>query len=231
MNINVTDIKNLSQADVFDLAFEKFSCKGHDCYIADFGQDIGTSVIVFKNNHQLFHANEYQFCHPNMDKTALISFYKKNCKKVLFSNTELLADVKGYDDYILKSNYIRNILSQAYDHLFGDAFSSNKKCDITHKLIESKFKYFSNVAFAFYSSPEYVDYASSIISHLDKCFDVNKYRANKFRKMIRQELYDSEGDYHGALGNCGVDESNLTAEEARIIDEELSRCRYEIKYF
>lgn len=62
-------------------------------------------------------------------------------------------------------------------------------------------------------------------------FDLNKYCADKFRKMIRQELYDSEGDYHGALGNCGVDEFNLTAEEARIIDEELSRCQYEIKYF
>lgn len=88
MTVSVTDIENLSQADVSDLAFEKFFCKGHNCYIVDFWHEIGTSVIVFKNNHLLFNANEYQFCHPYMDKTTLISFYKKIIVKMFYSLTQ-----------------------------------------------------------------------------------------------------------------------------------------------
>lgn len=229
----IDTIENLSQSEASALASESFDCKGHDCYIVDFEDRFGLSVLVFKNGRHLYHASDYQLHHSSIsDREQLISYYKNKCNKTLFSNEELKSDVVDYDDYNAKSDYLRNTLSQAYDYMTVFVMNpSYEELAEIQRLIDTKYKYYSDVAFGRFSSPEYVDYAREVMAHLDDSYNTLKNNNDDvFRKMIRRELYNHEcgytNDYSEALDACGLEEDKLSATQAKILQEEFNKCCY-----
>lgn len=233
MSFTITDIENLTQSETSALASEAFTCKGHDCYIVDCGDYFGISVLVFKNGCHLYHANDYQLHHPSIkDNDLLIAYFKDECHHKLFSDEELQGNVKDYDDYKLKSSYLRNILSQAFDHITIFAINpSQEELAEYQRLIDTTYKYYSDVAFARFSSCDYVDYAERTMQHLEDSYETLKNSDDSvFRQMIRKELYNYEcgytGDYSDALSACGLEESDLTSSQALILHEEFHRCMY-----
>ena len=103
--MNIAEIENLTEQKAKEMALEEIEIKGHNCYLVDLGKNFGYSILVFKNGMHIYYANDYELHHGYIVKEkgrdVLRQYYIKKMNKILFTNKELLEDIKTYDEYKL----------------------------------------------------------------------------------------------------------------------------------
>ena len=77
--MTIEEIRALTQKELETLRIkgkaELLNIKEHDCYFTDLEGAFGYSVLVFKNNHHIYYANDYQLHHKNKTKEDLKQWY------------------------------------------------------------------------------------------------------------------------------------------------------------
>lgn len=200
----INDIESLTFNEAAEIALDYINIKDHDILFVDFGGYFGYSALVFKNEKQIYYANEYELHHKYLvkeqGKSALKDHYCKELSKKLFTEAELMSAVKSYDDYTTKSYYI--------------------------------YKYFCPACFCYVKNNEIVKRANKIFEHLQTEFNKIKSNDEVFREMISYELANHEAcitcDYEPALAALNMSIKDLTENQIKIMQEELHK---QIEYY
>lgn len=115
--MTIAEIENLSESDVQNMQGEKFDIKGFSVYLVDLGEYFGYSAVVFKNNHQIKHANDYQLHHPSKSNAELKELYLDSLQNKLFTDDEICGPLKSDEDYRQKEYFIHNYYALQADRI------------------------------------------------------------------------------------------------------------------
>lgn len=227
--MNITNIEKLTYEEAKELAVETMRIKDHACIFAELGESFGYSILVFKNGRQIHYANDYELHHrwlvKEQGKEALRDFYIKEMQNKLYTDDELLEDIKSYNEYDKKSYFLRNYWIMRYDYL--TAFAIGKKNQ--EKLEEDKKEYpfFNPISFCYVKDKNIIKNQLIYLNHIVEEFDKLKSSNDTFREMIRHELANHEAcitcDYTEALNSLGIEYDELTDEQKKIVNEELKK--------
>lgn len=202
---------------------ELLSIKGHDCYLVDLGDGFGYSALVFKNNHHIYHANDYQLHHGQKTKEELKKWYVDTLNNKLFTESELMEEVQTYDEYTRKSYYVRNYWIMQFNYV--SAFCVGKPDEGLKRAKEEM--HFCHTCFCYVENESIVERSWKFISHIEESFNKSKENAEVFRKMVSYELANHEAcitcDYEDALNYLGLKFEELTKEQKQILKEELEK--------
>lgn len=108
LKLTISQIENLTEAEVQNLAEEHHLINGHEVYFADLGEYFGFSALVFRSGHHLYYANNYALHHPNTDKETLRTRYLQRLSKSLYTDDQLLTPISTYNEKESRINYLNN---------------------------------------------------------------------------------------------------------------------------
>ncbi|MBR1623166.1 MAG: hypothetical protein IJ675_04585, partial [Pseudobutyrivibrio sp.] len=126
--MNINEIEKLNESEVADIAIEKMVIKGFNVYFVNIEGAFGYSYLVFKNNHSIHYANDYELHHGHMVKEsgrdALRNYYIESINNKLFTDEEIAEPLKDYFDYTAKEYFLRNYHPMQVDrvsfiHIYG----------------------------------------------------------------------------------------------------------------
>ena len=75
MSWNIDMIREITEEEAKKLSLESECIKGHNVYFVDFDGGFGYSVLVYKNNHHIHYANDYQLHHYHETTEELKKIY------------------------------------------------------------------------------------------------------------------------------------------------------------
>ena len=224
-HMDIYDIEALTVQEMEELRAngeaELLNIKDHNCYLVDLKGYFGYSVLVFKNSHHIYYANDYQLHHNNKTKEELRTRYIEGLKNKLFTESELMENVQTYANYERMSYYVRNYWIMQFDHV--SIFYIGKPTEEQKKAKEEMV--FCPTCFCYVSDKTVVEKAYKLINHIEKSFSEAKENEEVFREMISYELANHEAGYTGsytdALESLGLEFNNLTDRQRSIVTEEL----------
>lgn len=109
---SIEEIQNLKFREAKKMAIEHMVIKGHDVFFIDFEGYFGYSYCVFKNNHHIYYANDYELHHSKKEREELRRIYINKCNNTLFKDNEFVEPLKTYDEYKRKLDYLINYYTQ-----------------------------------------------------------------------------------------------------------------------
>lgn len=120
-DLSIHEIEKLTESQAETLAEmttgDRTEIKEHNIYFVDFGGRFGYSVLVYKNNHHIYYANDYQLHHQSRAKEELRNLYIEYLNYKLYTESEISEPIKDYDDYTAKSHYLRNYYPMQEDYV------------------------------------------------------------------------------------------------------------------
>jgi len=221
--MNIREIESLTVKDLKEFQTELINIKGHDCYLVDLGGCFGYSILVFKNDRHIYHANDYQLHHKSKDKENLKDYYIKTLNNKLFTESELLGGIKDYNEYKNKDYYIRNywIMQFEYVSIFYIGEPSKNQKEAEKKMV------YCPPCFSYVNDKEIVENAYKFINHIEKSYQKTMEDIEVFKKMISYELSNHEAcitmDYTDALDSLGLKLEELTDIQQDVVVKELNR--------
>lgn len=228
-DFNIDMISELTIEEAKKLMIESMEIKEHKCFFVDFGGYFGYSVLVFKDKKHIHYADDFELHHhyivKKSGKEALKKWYIESLNRKLYTEKELLENVKTYDEYKQKDYFLRNYYIMRYDHIsiFGIGEEAKKAFEKARKT----YTVYDPVSFCYVKDKEIVEKQIEILNHLKKSFKSLKENNDTFREMIRHELANHEAcitySYTDALDALGLRFEDLTEEKQNIVKTELSR--------
>ena len=94
----IDKIDSLTEKEAKELAIEIIEIKGHQCYLIDFDDRFGYSILIFKNGKHIYHADDYELHHgytvKNYGKEHLRKLYIEEMNNKLYTDEELLEPMR-----------------------------------------------------------------------------------------------------------------------------------------
>ena len=117
-NYTIREIESLTEKDARMFAGEIIPNVKEDytLYLVDFGGYFGYSCLVFADGHHIYYANDYQLHHSNKTKDELRDYYIRKMENTLFTDSEIAAIPKNYDEYHRKAEFLHNYYGMRRDH-------------------------------------------------------------------------------------------------------------------
>lgn len=229
--MTIDRIENLTYEEAKEIALETLEIKEHDCIIADFDGHFGYSVLVFKNGKHIYYANDYELHHKWLVKEngreALKQFYIDSLNRKLYTDAELMEEVKTYDEYEKKSYFLRNYWIMRYDYLSIFRINPTKEEEAEYQEKKKMFPFSNPVSFCYVAEKEIVDTQKRYLAHLESAYKRLKENVETFREMISRELANHEAcitcNYTDALTALGLTWNGLTEEQQKITKQELKK--------
>lgn len=228
-DFNIDMISELTIEEAKELMIESMEIKEHKCFFVDFGGYFGYSVLVFKDKKHIHYADDFELHHhyivKKSGKEALKKWYIESLNRKLYTEKELLENVKTYDEYKQKDYFLRNYYIMCYDHI--SIFGIGEESKRLLKKERKTYTVYDPVSFCYVKDKEIVEKQIEILNHLKKSFKSLKENNDTFREMIRHELANHEAcitcSYTVALDALGLRFEDLTEEKQNIVKTELSR--------
>lgn len=228
-DFNIDIIRALTAEEAKQMAIETIKIKDHECIFVDFGGYFGYSVLVFKNGKHVHYADDFELHHgyivKESGKEALKQWYIDTLRRKLYTDAELLEDVKTYDEYEKKNYFLRNYYIMRYDYvsIFGIGEEAQKAFDEARKT----YTIYNPVSFCYVKDENIVKTQSEILKHLEESFEKLKSSDETFREMVSRELANHEAcitcDYEDALDALRMKFEDLTEEKQKIVKEEFKK--------
>ena len=228
-DFNIDMIRVLTVEEARQMAIETMKIKDHECIFVDFGGYFGYSVLVFKNGKHIHYADDFELHHSHTvkesGKEALKQWYIDTLNRKLYTDVELLEDVKTYDEYEKKNYFLRNYYIMRYDYvsIFGIGEEDKKAFDEARKT----YTIYNPVSFCYVKDENIVKTQSKILKHLEESFEKLKASDETFKEMVSRELANHEAcitcDYTDALDALGLRFEELTEVQQEIVKKELNR--------
>lgn len=174
----IKEIEAMTENDAQEMAIETMVIKEHNIYFVDFGGYFGYSALVFKNNHHIRYADDYELHHKGKTVDELREWYIEALNNKLYTEAELLEPIKSYDEAELKSYYLRNYYGMREDYISLWFSGTNEEREKAKKAIEKMI--YNPVAFAYYDKSK-----ENFVKHHIELF-------NQFNKIREQRTYDHE---------------------------------------
>lgn len=226
---NIDMIRELTIAEIRELALETMDIKEHECFFVDFGGYFGYSVLVFKNEKHIYYADDFELHHhyivKQTGKEGLKQWYIESLNRKLYTEKELFENVKTYNEYKQKDYFLRSYYIMKFDFLsiFGIGEEAKKGFEEARKI----YTVYNPVSFCYVKDKGIVEKQVKILNHLEKSFKRLKENNETFREMIRYELENHEAcitcSYTEALNSLGLRFKDLAEEKQNIVKEELNR--------
>lgn len=223
--MTITEIENLNFEDAKKLAIEIINIKGHQCIFADLGEYFGYSVLVFRNNKHIYYVNDYQLHHSEKTINELKNYYIKSLNKRLFTDAELLESIKTYEDYEIKSYFVRNYWIMQFDYL--SMFRIGEKAEKEFDAKISQYPYLNKYSFCYVKDINIIKQQAKFIKNLENEYKKLKNSLDTFTEMVKTELENHEAcitcDYTDALNALRLNFEELTEQQQRIVIKELNK--------
>lgn len=227
--MNINEIEKLTFSEVLAISVETMEIKGHQIIIADLGKYFGLSALVFKNEKHVYYANEYElhnrYLSRESGRDSLKEYYIKTLNDKLFTDNELMEDVKSYGEYTRKEYFLRNYWIMRYD--YKSAFRIGKAEEKELEEAKKIYSFYNPVSFCYVKDEEIIKKQVAIWNHLNESYEQIKSNDEIFKQMIASELANHEagytGSYKSALDALGLNFDELTEPQKKIVIEELNR--------
>lgn len=194
------EIEKLTEAQAKKHAEESMEIKGHTIYFIDFGGRFGYSACVFCNGHHIFYPNDYELHHVNLTHEELKELYIQRMNNILFTEEELSAPLKDYDEYKQKRHFLINYYGMREDHY--STWDSEKD----RKASKVKGLYASSVNLSYYDNKEIVHKLKELEDALE---NAQKQLKNNFEYWVN--AFVSEMCNHEYCINWQADYDTLSA--------------------
>lgn len=224
--MNIDQIRKLTLERAKSISTESIMIKEHDCILVDLGGRFGYSILVFKNGKHIYYANDYQLHHSsNMDKKSLRKFYVDSMNRKLFTDEELMGEIKTYDEYKRKQYFLMNYWIMQYDYI--SIFGIGKEAQERIEEAKKELPFLNPISFCYVSDRNIINIQKKYDSHLKDSYEKLKDSKETFREMVRVELANHEAcitcSYDEALDSLGLSFDDLSEEKKKIVREELAR--------
>lgn len=225
----INEIESLTYEEAVRMAEEKITIKQHECFLVDFGDYFGYSILVFKNQKHVYHANDYELHNKHImkekGKDGLREYYILEMNNKLFTDGELTESIKTYGEYQSKDHFLRNYWIMRYDYVSIFAISK-EDCEAVEDGKKTH-PYYNPISFCYVADEKIVEDSIRYREHLQAEFEKLKADNEVFRKMVRYELSNYEAaitcSYNEALNALGMTFNNLPSDRQKIVKEELNR--------
>lgn len=187
----ISKIEALTEREAQQMAEEMTEVKGFNVYFVDFGDTFGYSCLVFKNDHHIYYANDYQLHYITREKEELKQKYIKGLNNKLYTEEEILEPVKDYEDYTSKSYYLHNYYGMQVDYtsIFRINPSEEEEAAFRKKIQGA---YYNPVAFAYMDDLAFVEHHIE----LNEALEMSRETISKSYEFIKtaflDEMYNHE---------------------------------------
>ena len=187
----IGEIDSVTETEAKEMAEEVMEIKEHNIYFVDFGGYFGYSCMVFKNNHHIHYANDYQSHHHNVTKEKLKKIYVESLNNKLYTEAEIAEPLKDYDEYSLKSYFLHNYYGMRMDYvsIFRITKTEEEKASY-EKEIEGMI--YNPVAFAYMSDPDFVKHHVELLELLEQAKEKMSDNYEYYKKAFLYEMYNHE---------------------------------------
>lgn len=220
---NIEKIQNITEGEAMLLTCgKKTVLKEHNIYFVDFGKPFGFSMLVFKNSHHIYYANDYElhnsYFMENNGKEALKERYIGLANMRLYTDKELEEPIKDYEEYQRKSYYLHNYYAMREDYV--TIFAINPSAEETRKFREKvKGMSYDPVGFCYIKSKSFVKRHIELNNMLEKRVEELRENFEYYKNAFLYEMYNHEysinwqADYDtlSAFGNIEYHDDNLDA--------------------
>lgn len=228
-DFNIDMIRALTIEEARQLAIETIEIKEHECIFVDFEGYFGYSVLVFKDGKHIHYADDFELHHgyivKESGKEVLKQWYIKSLNGKLYTDEELLEEVKSYDEYEKKNYFLRNYYIMRYDYVSMFYIGEEQKREIEEA--KKDFPFINPVSFCYVKDENIVKTQKEILEHLEASFKELKKSDKTFREMVTYQLANHEAcvtcDYTDALDALGLKFEELTETQQKIVKEELKK--------
>ena len=202
------NIENMNEAEVKALAEEKHDVKGYNVYLVDTGDNYyGYSRIVYKDE-QIKYLNDYAGRHlKDTSKDELKKMYLENIENQIFTDEELAAPLKNYDEYKAKSDFLHNHYGMQKPHvsIFQIFHSDEEEKEYDEQV---KDMIYDRIAFARYDK-KYLDF----VKHHEELHDIleQRYKETATDYEYQKSAFRFEMANHEYCINWQADYDTLSA--------------------
>lgn len=233
-NWSITEIENITEDQAKEMSIDTTEIKGHNVYFVDFEGGFGFSCLVFKNNHHIHYANDYQLHHSKEDtKEELKQMYIEGLNNKLFTEAEIVEPLKDYDDYKRRSYFLHNYYGMQVDYISGFQIVTREEDRIAFQK-KVKDMIYNPVGFSYMSDADFVKRHVELLETLEKVKTETVNNYEYYKNAFLYEMYNHEyginwqADYDtlSAFGNVKYHDGDLNAYFEELHFNETQRRAY-----
>lgn len=221
--LNNYELEHITEQQAKANATQEIKIKDFNGYFVNTKPYYGLVLLIYKNTRLVYVDEQIQY---NSKKgQALINTMTKRATAKLFSLDELKSELKNYEDYENKINFLNNYyqkqceaVSIYHDHTQADA---------------EGWHFASFISFCYYKDEKDYNTLKELYNSIEKQHRKKLTDEAYFRKAISYELCNHEYIYGGynsiieALVSLGLTPKTLTQEQKRIMQEEIEKIERE----
>jgi len=115
--MSITKIEGMKESQAKEMSIETMNVKGYNVYFVKFDDAFGYSALVFKNDHHIYYANDYELHHTGKSQPELRELYIKALNHKLYTDEELQEPIKDYNDLEAKRYFLHNYYPMQVDSI------------------------------------------------------------------------------------------------------------------
>lgn len=209
MSFNIKNIEQITESEAKEAAIETAEIKGFNIYFVDFGGSFGYSYLVFKDDHHIHYANDYELHHSWLakeeGKEALREYYLRSIDNKLFTDEEIMSPIKSYFDYRNKSYFLNNYYAMQRDRVSRFCINPTDEEKATLEKAKKTMAY-DPVGFCFIADEEFVEHHKELKRALEASKNDTK---NNFEYQKNAFMYEMSN--HEYAINWQADYDTLSA--------------------
>ena len=190
---NIKEIESLSEDKAKEMAIETMVIKSHNIYFVDFKGYFGYSALVFKNNHQIYHANDYELHWSSLkgEREKLKEQFIKGLNRKLYTEEELGEPIKDYDDYTAKAYYLRNYYILQIDYITAWCIGDKEQEELKKKV---KDMVFNPISFCYVNKKDvpFCKRQAELLCKLETLKDESEKSFDYMKDAFLKEMYNHE---------------------------------------
>lgn len=188
----IRDIEDLTEEKAEEMSIEVMDIKEHKIYFVDFENAFGYSCLVFKNNHHIYYANDYQLHHRSADAIEeLKQEYIEKMNSILFTETEITEPLKNYGEYVRKSHFLHNYYGMQVDFISAIHINPTEEFKAVFRE-QTKDMIYNPVSFSYMSDPDFVKHHIELLETLEKVKAAISGDYKYLRNAFLYEMYNHE---------------------------------------
>lgn len=188
--MTIYEIEKMTEQEAQDMAIETMEIKGHNIYFVDFEGYFGFSMLIFKNGHHIYHANDYELHHSTMIREELRKWYIDGANNKLFTEAEIMEPIADYDEYSRKEYFLRNYYNMQTDYISVFFYGTDEEKKKRQRQIK-KMSY-NPVSFCYMNDSDFIAKHQVLFLHLQERKNEMKDNFDYWVKAFVREMYNHE---------------------------------------
>ena len=194
-----TNTRAITEAEAREAAVSKAIIKGFNIYFCNIKGHLGYSCLVFKNDHHIEYADDYQLHHAWLVEKegikALHDYFIESLNRKLFTEEEIAEPLTSYDEFEAKNYFLRNYYNMQVDYV--SCFAINPSKDETKKFEkDTADMHYDPVSFCYIADKEFVEHHKQLMATLLRAKNDVKGNYQYQKEAFLSEMYNHEYAYN-----------------------------------